>query len=267
MISLKPRTREPKIRKERKPRIGKRERVYVFDPERTFSVRMPVKTLLEKLDHRSRFTPGRGWFILIGFLFTTLAVSVAAFPFFSLVQALPLEYAILYSLGVGVGGGIPGALVGLKLSPGPFWVIHRYRDGNEVIIESWIHPHLMGHEDVIWVNTKTGLPVNPASVKLRTVYLDPITGEIYDELPDNPDIVSRMETREVATADDAPVEPQPRVYRASSMAEDLEGRDYKNELKGSNKTNLQKLEVGILAVTCIALFVIIFLFVTSQGAA
>lgn len=265
MISLKPRLAESRTEKALKP--GKREKVYVFDPERTFCVRMPVKSLLEKLDHRSRFIPGRGWFILIGFLFTSLLTGVVAFPFFSLLQRLPLEYAIMYSLGSGMLLGIPGAFVGRAVSPGPFWVIHRYRDGGEVVIESWIHPHLMGHEDVIWVNTKTGLPVNPASVKLHTVYLDPETGEVYDELPDDPAVVSRMETREVATSDDALVEPQPRVYRASSMAEDLEGRDYKNELKGSSKNTLQKLEVGILAVTCVALFVIIFLFVTSQGAA
>ncbi len=257
-IRLRRKDRPKKVKKEKPPDLGPLETVYIFDElsGRPFVKMVPLYVLTENLPVSCRYTyePGFTKWIAAGI---GAAIGLAA-VWGGVVYFYGNIMAIVFGLIFGASfGSIFGyfALPRFIMEP-PFWVVRRLRIRTEdggVDFESMPdiypeeHTHLMG------------LPVAEAR-QLRLVKAHQAAGTAVATAADNGTGIALRERP--ANSNVTPAMAYiPTVHRATTLYEEIEQRDFKEQFKGgmSGKEKIQVYSLMVMAICSVGLLVFIIL--------
>ena len=251
--------RKPKVKKEKPPKQGPLETVYIYDElaGRPFTKMVPLYVLSEKLPVTCRYTyepgitkwlaAGVGAGIGMAILFVALM--------FSYGQVMGMVFSLLIGSPVGAVFGYFGITPFLLETP--FWVVRRMRlrdESGEVLFElidgdtgniqndpcdifPEEHTHLMGLPVPVARELRLALAHRGAAVAAAPAS-NGSNGAAARERPSNPQITAAMAYN-------------PTIHRATTLYEELEQRDFKEEFKGG-MTGMQKIQVYSLMMMAIA---------------
>jgi len=263
--------RKPKVKKERPPNLGPLETVFIYDElaGRPFTKVVPLYVLTEKLPVSCRYTfePGITKWLAAG---VGAAIGVAAL-FGGLVFAYGQIMGIIFGLLIGAPFGAIFGYFGLTpfILESPFWVVRRMRlrdESGEVLYElidgdtgevqnnpcdifPEDHTHLMGLPVPLARELRLALAHQGAAGRAPTSNAN---GAAVRERPSNPQITAAMAYN-------------PTVHRATTLYEEIEQRDFKEEFKGG-MSGMQKIQIYslmLMAICSVGLLVFLIM-ITSK---
>ncbi len=251
--------RKPKEKKPKPPNLGPLETVFIYDElaGRPFTKSVPLYVLTEKLPVSCRYTyePGITKWLAAGIGAAVGVVGIFGILVFPYGQIMGIIFGLLIGAPIGTIAGYFGLTPFLLESP--FWVVRRMRlrdESGEVLYElidgdtgeiqndpcdifPEEHTHLMGLPVPLARELRLALAHKGASVATAPKSGSNGAAVAVTERP-NPQITAAMSYN-------------PTIHRATTLYEEIEQRDFKEEFKGGMNT-MQKVQVYSLMVMAIA---------------